>query len=82
MLYHVVLVRNDIFLHSVLRLLDSANIVPSCPIFVPLMKEEIWFSKMSVLTTATMHNIPENGILCSHHCENLKSYIALTGWAL
>jgi hypothetical protein len=27
-------------------------------------------------------NIPENAILHSHHRENLKSYIALTGWTL
>jgi hypothetical protein len=26
--------------------------------------------------------IPEDDILHSHGCENLKSYIALTGWAL
>jgi hypothetical protein len=26
--------------------------------------------------------IPEDGILHSHRHENLKSYIALTGWAL
>jgi hypothetical protein len=26
--------------------------------------------------------IPEHGILHSHSPENLKSYIALTGWAL
>jgi hypothetical protein len=26
--------------------------------------------------------IPEDEILHSHRCENLKSYIALTGWAL
>jgi hypothetical protein len=26
--------------------------------------------------------IPEDGILHSHRRENLKSYIALTGWAL
>jgi hypothetical protein len=26
--------------------------------------------------------IPEDGILHSHCCENLKSYIALTGWSL
>jgi hypothetical protein len=25
---------------------------------------------------------PENGILHSHRRENLKSYIALNGWAL
>jgi hypothetical protein len=27
-------------------------------------------------------NIPEDGILDSHLHENLKSYIALTGWDL
>jgi hypothetical protein len=26
--------------------------------------------------------IPEDGILYSHRRENLKSYIALTGWTL
>jgi hypothetical protein len=29
----------------------------------------------SVLTRATWHNIPEDTILHSHRCENLKSYI-------
>jgi hypothetical protein len=29
----------------------------------------------------TFH-IPEDGILHSYHGKNLKSYIALTGWAL
>jgi hypothetical protein len=27
-------------------------------------------------------NIPKDDILHSHHRENLKSYIALTGWIL
>jgi hypothetical protein len=36
----------------------------------------------SVLTRATRRNIPENGTFHSHHRENLKSYIALTGWTL
>jgi hypothetical protein len=27
-------------------------------------------------------NIPEDGILDNHSRENLKSYVALTGWAL
>jgi hypothetical protein len=26
--------------------------------------------------------VPEDDILHSHRCENLKSYIALTGWTL
>jgi hypothetical protein len=35
-----------------------------------------------VLTTATRRNIPEDTILHSPRRENLKSYIALTGWIL
>jgi hypothetical protein len=33
-------------------------------------------------TRATRHHIPEDDILHSHSCENLKSYIALTGLTL
>jgi hypothetical protein len=68
------------FLLSVLRLLVTAN-VPSSPILVTLMMEAIHWSKTSVLTRATQCNIPEDSILHSHCCENLESYIALTGWA-
>jgi hypothetical protein len=32
------------------------------------------FGGTLVLTRATGHNIPEDGILHSHHSENLKSY--------
>jgi hypothetical protein len=32
-------------------------------------------SEISVHTRSTWHHIPENGILHSHHHENLKSYI-------
>jgi hypothetical protein len=39
-------------------------------------------SETSVLTRATRRNIPEDAILHSHRRENLKSYIALTGWTL
>jgi hypothetical protein len=31
---------------------------------------------------ATLHNIPEGGILHSHSRENLKFYFGLTGWTL
>jgi hypothetical protein len=34
----------------------------------------IHFSKMSVLTTATLRNIPEDGILHKNRSKNLKSY--------
>jgi hypothetical protein len=46
------------------------------------MKEALSSSEMSVLTRATRRNIPEDGILHSNRRENLKSYIALTGWTL
>jgi hypothetical protein len=42
------------------------------------MMEVIHSSKTSVLTRTTLCNIPENYILHSHHCENLKSYIVLS----
>jgi hypothetical protein len=44
--------------------------------------EALSVSETSVLTRATLRNIPENDILHSHRRENLKSYIALTGWTL
>jgi hypothetical protein len=50
--------------------------------FVTLKIETLRSSETSVLTRATRRNIPEDGILHSHRRENLKSYIALTGWAL
>jgi hypothetical protein len=64
------------------QLLVTASIVPSSPILVTLMKEALRFSETSVLTRTTWHNIPEDAILHGHRRENLRSYIALTGWAL
>jgi hypothetical protein len=39
-----------------------------------LMMEAISFSETSVLTRVTRRHNPEEGILHSHRCENLKSY--------
>jgi hypothetical protein len=63
-----------VFLHSTLRLLVAANVVPSLLILVTLMMEAIHSSETSVLTRATWHNIQEVGILHSHCRESLKSY--------
>jgi hypothetical protein len=46
------------------------------------MMEPLSASKTSVLTKATRRNIPEDDILHGYLRENLKSYIALTGWTL
>jgi hypothetical protein len=70
------------FLRSMRRLLLTANVVPTSPIIVTLMMEALRSSETSVLTRATLLNIPENCIVHSNRRENLKSYIALTGWAL
>jgi hypothetical protein len=44
------------------QLLGTAS-VPSSPIFVTLMMEALHSSEMSLLTRATWHNIPEDGVL-------------------
>jgi hypothetical protein len=46
------------------------------------MIEALRSSEMSVLTRTTLRNIQGEDILHSHRRENLKSYVALTGWAL
>jgi hypothetical protein len=65
--------RRKVFLHSVRRLLVTANVVPSSPILLTLMMEAIRSSETSVLIRATQRHIPEDGILHSQPSENLKS---------
>jgi hypothetical protein len=42
---------------------------------VTLMMKELSSSETSVLTRTTQHNIPQDTILHSYRCENLKSYL-------
>jgi hypothetical protein len=69
-------------LRSVFWLLVTANAVPSSLIIGALMMEAIHSFETSVLTRAARRNVLEDDILHSHCRENLKSDIALTGWAL
>jgi hypothetical protein len=63
-------------------LLDTAKVVPNLLVLVTLMMEALNSPEISINTRATRRNIPEDGILYSRRHENLKSYIALTGWSL
>jgi hypothetical protein len=69
-------------LQSVLQLIGIGIVIPSSLILFTLMKEALSSSETSGLTTTTRRHIPEDGTLHSHRRENLKSYIALTGWTL
>jgi hypothetical protein len=59
------------------RLLFTANIVPSSPIHFTMMEATL-SSETSVLTGATRRHFPEYGILHSYRSHKLKSSIALT----
>jgi Mg-chelatase subunit ChlI len=66
-----------VFLRSVHWLLVTASVVPSSPISCHPDEGGAKFLRNSALTRATRRNIPEDTILHSHRCENLKSYMVM-----
>jgi hypothetical protein len=73
MLRRVALARTDVSANFITS--SVANVVPSSLIVFTLMIEALRSFGTPVLTEATRRNIPENGILHSHRCENLKFHI-------
>jgi hypothetical protein len=62
-----------LFRRSVFQLLVTASVVPSLLILSTLMVATRSYIT-TVLTRATRRHMPEDGIIYSHHCENLRTY--------
>jgi hypothetical protein len=63
-------------------MLVTADVILSSLIIFTFKMQAKRSSETLVLTRATGCQIPKDGIIHSHCRENLKYYIALTGWAL
>jgi hypothetical protein len=63
-----------IFIRGVLRLLVTANVVPSSQILVILIIEVLRSSETSVLIRVQRRHIPEDNIPLSHRRHTLRSY--------
>jgi hypothetical protein len=81
----VALVRTDVSEErtaSIIRVTRTLELGKTLAVSITLMMEAIRLSETSVLTRATRHNVPGDGILHIHRRENLKSYKVSTGWTL
>jgi hypothetical protein len=88
MLHRVALIRTDISeerIASVIRVTRISELGTTLAvtsnwsllwrnILVTLMMEATCFTEILVLTRSTRHHVPEDGILCSHCHQNLRSY--------
>jgi hypothetical protein len=72
--HRVAHIRADVSKCSVLRLLITAKVFPSSPVFITLIMEAIRSSETSVLRRPARRNILEDGTF-SHGRENHKSYM-------
>jgi hypothetical protein len=85
MLHRVALVRTDVLeerIASIIKVKKNWRRASNVFLVVTLIIVAIFSSETLVCTRTTRCNIQEDDILRSHRCENLKSYIVLTGWAL
>jgi hypothetical protein len=90
MLCRVDLVRTDVSEEHIVPIirvkgvcaLGTTSLVTSSLVLFTLMMEKIFSSETPVPTRAAWRHMQENGTLHSDCRENLKYYIALTGWTL
>jgi hypothetical protein len=78
----IVMVTRIGYLRTTLAVTSNRSTLRKSIIFVAPKMNVIRSTEMSVLTRAARRNITEDDIIHNHRRENLKSYIALTGWTL
>jgi hypothetical protein len=75
MLHRVALVRTDVLDERIVSITGETRISELGKTLTVTSNRSMLRRNMSILTRATYHDIPEDSILHSEHCENLKSYI-------
>jgi hypothetical protein len=71
-LCHVALVRTDVSVELITSIIRVTSISELGTLAVTSNQSML---RRNTMSTATWCNIPEDGILQSHHCKNLKFYI-------